>query len=261
MESLKILFLAVVQGVTEILPVSSSGHLVILKHWQGVHSPGLLLEAVLHGGSLLAILLFYRKRLLQLLSDYLRNQPGARRYVGAILLGCIPAALVGALWGDWIEEAFDSPRAAAIGLLATGGILLVAGRFRLPVRAGGIGFSQALGVGMVQILALWPGVSRSGTTISAGRMTGADEQQAAEFSFFMAIPLLGGVLALALLKVLSGKVAEGTPPGLLVLGFAVTALTGYGAMALLHRLLASRRMWMFGVYCLLVGTAVLHLMR
>ncbi len=256
-ETLKIFFLALVQGITEILPVSSSGHLVLLKHWQGLHAPGLLLEAVLHGGSLLAILLFYRRRLWELAGDCFQNRSGARAYVGVIFLGCLPAALVGVLWKDRIEQAFDSPRAAAFGLVVTGGILLATSRVRLAVCSGRIGVGQAFGIGVAQILALWPGVSRSGTTLSAGRLAGAEDRQAAEFSFFLAIPLLGGVLGLAVMKLMSGTVEEGPAFGSLALGFAVAAVGGYGAMELLHRLLAYRRLWLFGVYCLLVGTVVL----
>ena len=255
-ELLKVLLLALVQGVTEILPVSSSGHLVVLKEALGLDSPGLQLEAILHGGSLAAILLFYRRRLLAMAAELWKGEGGARVYAGTIVLGCLPAVGVGLLWKDWIEAAFDSPRAAAAGWVVTALFLLLASGIGRPCRKGPVGVWQALGVGLAQVLALWPGVSRSGSTISAGRLAGMEEGKAAEFSFFMAIPLLAGVLCLALVKIASGRAAGGVPLGHLALGFVVTAISGYGAMALLHRVLAGRRLWVFGLYCLVAAVLV-----
>jgi len=258
-EMLNVALLAVLQGVTEILPISSSGHLVLGKTLLQVESPGVLLEAVLHGGSLLAILVYYRARLAALMNGVWRGAGGARRDAAAILVGCLPAAVCGLLFGSAVESAFASPRVTAAGLIATGLLLLVPRIVKPASRPGRVTVGQAAAVGLAQVAALLPGVSRSGTTITVGRLAGAEGREAASFSFLMAIPLLAGALGLSLVKA-AGQ-APSISPAALGLGFAVAAGVGYVAMALLNRLLASNRLWWFGPYCLAVGSAALLVVR
>ncbi len=260
-ETIKVAVLAVLQGVTEILPVSSSGHLVLGKTLLKLQSPGAVLEAVLHGGTLLAIVAYYRVRLMELAVDFFQGFGTARRDVGALILGCIPAAVAGVLLEDRIDAAFDSPRLVGFCLMGTGLILLLPKIFAPISRSGHLSIRQALVVGVAQILSLLPGVSRSGTTITAGRLAGAEGRESAQFSFLMAIPLLAGALGLTLLKVVKSGVAPAVSTGSMVMGFAIAAVVGFFTMIALNRLLASNRLWWFGPYCLLAGLVTVLVVR
>lgn len=260
-ETIKVAVLAVLQGVTEILPVSSSGHLVLGKTLLNLQSPGSLLEAVLHGGTLLAIVAYYRVRLMELIVDFFQGFGSARRDVLALVLGCIPAAVAGVLFEDRIDAAFDSPRLVGFCLMGTGVILLLPKLLAPISRPGHVSIRQALVVGIAQILALLPGVSRSGTTITAGRLAGAEGRESAQFSFLMAIPLLAGALGLSLLKVHKSGIAPAVSTGNMILGVAIAAVVGYLSMIALNRLLASNRLWWFGPYCLLAGLVTVIVAR
>ncbi len=252
-ETVKVVILAVLQGVTEILPVSSSGHLVLGKTLLKLDSPGAGLEAVLHAGSLLAILVYYRVRLSALIIGVFSGIGSARRDAVALAIGCIPAVLCGVLFEARIESAFDSPRLVGLCLMGTGVILLLPAILNPRVKPGRLSIRQAVAVGLAQVLALLPGISRSGTTITAGRLTGAEGGESASFSFLMAIPLLAGAFGLTLMKAGKADEAFAIAPANLALGLAVAAVVGYAAMAALNRLLASNRLWWFGPYCLLAG--------
>ena len=261
METIKVAALAVLQGITEILPVSSSGHLVLGKTILKLDSPGALLEAVLHGGTLLAIIAYYRVRLTELIVDFFSGSIAARRDVLALVVGCIPAAIAGVLFESRIEAAFDSPHLVGYCLMVTGVILYLPLLFGSASIPGPLSIRQALFVGVAQVIALLPGVSRAGTTITAGRLTGAEGRDAAQFSFLMAIPLLTGALGLTIYKAAKAGHPTAIHSGNMVLGFVIAAITGYFAMMLLNRLLASNRLWWFGSYCLLAGLAAVIVFR
>ncbi len=252
-ETIKVAVLAVVQGITEILPVSSSGHLVLGKTLLKLDSPGALLEAVLHGGTLLAVLAYYRVRLMELIVDFFLGFGTARRDVMALILGCLPAAVVGVLFEDRIEAAFNSPRLVGFCLMGTGLIMLLPKIVAPITRSGHLSIRQALVVGFAQVLSLLPGISRSGTTITAGRLAGAEGRESAQFSFLMAIPLLAGALGLQLLKIHKSVMPSAISTGNMWLGLVISAVVGYFAMLALNRLLASNRLWWFGPYCLVAG--------
>lgn len=261
MDTIKVALLAVLQGITEILPVSSSGHLVLGKHLLGLNSPGSALEAVLHGGTLLAIVIYYRNRLIELAVDFFTGSAAARRDVIALAVGCIPAAVAGALFEDRIDAAFGSSRLVGFCLMVTGLILLLPKLIPRATRPGSLSIGQAVIVGLAQVAALLPGVSRSGTTITAARMTGAGGKESAQFSFLMAIPLLAGALGLTLVKMMKAGEAPAVGAGDMAVGFAVAAVFGYLAMVALNRLLASQKLWWFGPYCLLAGLAAVLWLR
>lgn len=241
------LVLGLLQGLTEFLPISSSGHLVLAQEVLGVHEQGAALEISVHLGTLLSVLVYYRRDLVEIVRDVFRGGPTAR--LGwMVVVGTVPAVFVGLLWKDDIEAAFESPRAAAVGLLATGAFLLLT-RFAKR-RPGDPGFGYAVVVGCAQAVAILPGVSRSGSTIGTGQLVGDDPVRAARFSFLLSIP---AILGAAVLMLADGELGGGPGTGMLVLSGAVAFASGVAAIAFLIRLLGQGRLHWFGPYCLVVG--------
>ena len=248
-----LLALAVLQGLTEFLPVSSSGHLVLGRELFGFRAiDGVLVTIALHLGTLVAVLGVYGRDLLTILRDALGGRP---RELGLVVLGSVPAAVVGIGAGDALDALFESPDVAAGGLLATAAILLAgeAARRRRAESAGEpapLGAGAALAIGVAQALAICPGISRSGSTISAGLLLGQPADRAARFSFLLSLPAIGGA---ALLEAADLDGLPGEELGDLALGLVVAAVVGLLALRLL--LVALRRgsfPWFAG-YCALAG--------
>lgn len=248
------LVLGLLQGLTEFLPISSSGHLVLAQEVLGVHEQGAALEISVHLGTLLSVIVYYRRDLVLILQDVFRGGPTAR--LGwMVVAGTIPAVVVGLLWKKDIEAAFESPRAAAVGLLATGVLMLLTALARR--RPGEPGFGYALIVGCAQAVAILPGVSRSGSTIGTGLFLGDDPVRAARFSFLLSIPAICGA---AVLMLAGDELRNGPGTGMLVFAAAVAFVSGLAAIAFLIRLLGQGRLYWFGPYCLVVGAAAWFLL-
>ncbi len=247
--------LGVVQGLTEFLPVSSSGHLVLAEHLLGFNPPGIRMEVALHAGTLVAVLVFYRSRILDLVRLFFNGDGDAMRYTGALVVGSIPAGIVYFFWGRAIERVFERT-AFSIWMLACTGIALITLLFaNRDGKAVGMNWFRSLAVGFAQAIALLPGISRSGATIVAGRHLGLSPDAAAEFSFLLSIPAVAGA---TLVKFAEARV-EGDDVSLSVLLLAgvVSGAVGYVAIAWLMRLLRAGRLWLFGVYCLAVSAIAL----
>lgn len=245
--------LGLVQGLTEFLPVSSSGHLVLAERLAGVHTPGVFVEVALHVATLASVLVVYGRRIVELTRGLLTGEGDHRGYVWLLVLATIPAGLVGVLLNDVIEAAFDSLVAVGAAFLLTGLILWstrrLAGTRAAPTARG------AMGIGLMQALAILPGVSRSGSTVSAGLWSGLTPQRAAEFSFLMAVPTIVGA---ALLEAKDAVVNAGTVGvGPLVLGCAVAFVSGIWAIRLLVALLRRGHFYAFAPYCWAVGVLTL----
>lgn len=241
-------FWGLVQGLTEFLPISSSGHLVLVPALLGMEEPDLATSAVLHLGTLVAVVWYYRRDLLRLV--HLRVDPEARRILTLLIVGTIPAALVGLTLRGPIEIVFDDPKIASVALIVTGlilaaGLLLPAGLRRLP--SGRI--PDALVVGIAQAFALIPGISRSGMTITAGMAQGFERVEAARYAFLLAVPSIAGA---GFLESVDLAAAGGFEAEILV-GMAVAAVSGYAAIAALLRLLARLGIGPFALYCLAFG--------
>lgn len=242
--------LGVVQGVTEFLPVSSSGHLIFFPKLLGWADQGLAFDAAIHLGTLLAVLFYFRKKLFDLL---FRD----RRLLFLIILSAIPAAIVGGMFGDTIESAFRSPRIVAWNLIGWGIVLGLAdwyGKRSSVIQS--VGWKHAVSMGIAQILALIPGTSRSGITMTAGLFSGLSKVNAAEFSFLMSIP----VIALAGGKGVADLFAsawESVPMAAVGAGFLAAAVSGFFAIAGLLRLLTKHGFLPFVVYRICVGAAIL----
>ncbi len=247
-EFLRVMGLAVLQGVTEFLPVSSSGHLVLGGALLGVESPGATLEVLLHTGTLVSILVYYRRRLAELAGGVLRRDGEALRYVAWLALATLPAALCYLLFGKALVATFERVEAVGPALLVTG-VLLLLGRLG-TARTARVGPASALVVGAAQALALFPGISRSGSTLTASRLRGIEPAAAAEFALLMSVPALGGATLIELLKLEEYNAIAGHN---LLLGAVVSGLVGYVSIVALVRMLSRGRLWYFGVYCLVVG--------
>jgi undecaprenyl-diphosphatase len=255
--------LGLVQGLTEFLPVSSSGHLVMTQAFLGVPQPGIFLEIVLHVATMLSVAIVYRERLVQLLVGSLRREPGALRYVGLLALATLPVVIVGLLFRRSIEAAFDAPAITGVMLLVTG-VLLWSTRWTAagPSRDRSAGAAttadqptvrHALAMGMIQILALLPGISRSGSTIAAGLWTGLRGERAAEFSFLMSLIAIAGA---AVLQVADLEGA-GAVDGPLVAGFIAALLAGIIAIKSLVWLIRHQHFHYFAWYVWPAGLAFL----
>ena len=245
--------LGFVQGVTEFLPVSSDGHLVIAQTLLGVDSPGIVFEVAVHVATLVSIFVAYRTRVWDLGRGVLQREPGALRVFGLLLVATLPAGLVGLLANDQLEALFDVPWAAGVGLLITGTFLWTS-RAALP-RATGVvsGWVPALLIGIGQALAIAPGISRSGTTIVVALWLGVEAREAAAFSFLMAIPAIAGAAVLELPDIGAGGI--GWEP--LLFGSVIAGATGILAIRILVALLARRAFHAFAPYCWAAGSLFL----
>jgi undecaprenyl-diphosphatase len=191
--ALQLVVLAVIQGLSEFLPVSSSAHLVLVSQLTDWPDQGLAFDAAVHAGTLAAVVVYFRRDLVDLAAGGLRagGDPAQRRLLVALAVATLPALAVGALAADWIEAWLRSPQLIAATTIAFGLLLGLADRFSRRTRtAESLGLTEALLIGLAQVLALIPGTSRSGITISAGLAMGLTREQAARFSFLLSIPII-----------------------------------------------------------------------
>ena len=242
-----------VQGLTEFLPVSSSGHLRLVPDLFGLRPPDLATSAVLHLGTLIAVLAYYRRDIVWMARDA-RRDPAARRMLALVAVATIPAVVAGATLVEEVERFQESSRAVGVALIVTGTVLL-ASRFLVSGArgAGDLDIGDSLGIGLAQALALLPGISRAGMVITAGMMRGLSATQAARFGFLMAVPVTLGAGAREALSL-----ADAGPPGPdLVAGTLVAAISGYWAISLLIKGLARCGLWPFSIYCFAAGAVAL----
>ncbi len=264
------LVLGLIQGATEFLPVSSSGHLTIAPWLLGWPNSSLLFDTVVHWGTLLAILVVFWRDFLRiaqatLISLLRRSLDDVHARLGwFIVLGSIPAAVTGLLFKDFFEQLFASPPAAGGFLLVTA--LLLWGSEWLGRREGlhknmeAITFWDAVVIGLAQAIALAPGISRSGSTMAAGLARGVQRETAARYSFLLGAPAFLGAGLLQLSDALAvdpATVASQAP--LLFVGFAASALSGFVAIRFLLAYLRQRTLTIFALYCAGVGVLVLLL--
>ncbi len=249
---LDVTFLAILQGIAEFLPISSSGHLVIGQHILKVEDAGLQLDVFLHVGTLLSVTIYYRASLRRIIAERDFN------YVGKILLSALPAVAIYALFRDRVDAMFSNAKMVGALLMFTGAVL--AGTRFLPVGTKDVSFLRALWMGLMQAVALLPGVSRSGMTLAAARSGRVEPSKSAEFSFLMSAPLILGGMLLEILKIFRDtgtEVQEGVGTGLLVWGALLSAGVGYFSLVVLVKTLKGRYFWLFGPYCVTVGLLTL----
>jgi undecaprenyl-diphosphatase len=249
------LVLGVVQGATEFLPVSSSGHLVIFQEVLDIHVGGVLFEVVVHVATLASILLVYRSRVADLLAGMAARDTSAWQYVGLLFVATLPAVAAGLLFRGSIEALFENPVAPGVALLVTGLILWPTRRALARAAAERPGLWAALLIGVAQAAALIPGISRSGSTVVAALWLGVVASEAAAFSFLMAVPAIAGAAVLQLPELSSASAG----PGLVALavGGIAAAVTGVLAIRTFVRMLDRRSFHLFAPYCWVVASAYL----
>lgn len=243
---LEILILSVVQGIAEFLPISSSGHLVLLQTWFGSLEETVLINVILHAGTLLSILCLYHKQVFSLLT-------ANRRVIGMLIIGTIPAAVAGLTIKKFYEDVLQSPWISASMLIVTGlGLLWVRRQPEGSTDYENITWKQALAIGCFQAVGILPGISRSGSTIFAGLLFGLKRQSAATFSFLLAIPAILGATVLEL-KDLGAASADGMPRHLLLIGAMISFFVGCFALVWLKRWLSQGKLHYFAYWCIPVG--------
>ena len=255
-EILNIALLALVQGVTEFLPVSSSGHLVIFQHLLGIKEDNLYIAVILHAGTLFSIIAFYFKDLLQLLK--LENF----KIVVMIVVGTLPLIIGGLMVKPIMETYFSSLWVAGIGLALTATMLLLLYNSQSHGKElNEMLWYEALTIGLFQCLAITPGISRSGSTISIASRLGFGGKTAAKFSFFLGIPGILGANVLTIYDIYKEHLA-GAPPVTIaisttIIGFLLSFGIGYLALKLLIHTLTTNRFSYFGYYCLIVSIGII----
>ncbi len=249
--------LGLVQGLTEFFPVSSSGHLVLIQAWLGIHEEGVLFEVAVHVATLVSVLVFYRRRVGSLALGLLTRRSADWRYAAKLALATVPAVVLVRVAGDFFEAQLESPRSAALGLLLTGAILWTTRRTLPGAHAAEPGWVAALLIGCAQALAILPGISRSGSTVAAALALGVAPAAAAEFSFLMSVIAIAGAAA-RMLSLVSAVPADAWPP--LLVGGCVALVAGVAALALFVRLLRSGAFYRFAWYVWPVGVLALLLL-
>lgn len=266
MTIIQAIILGIVQGVTEFLPVSSSGHLVLMSQLFGVREQSIVFEVIVHVGTLLAVLAVFRSEVKLLAASLvklvgnpkqaevlLRQDSGCRLLV-ALVVGTLPAVAVALLLKNQVERLFSSSLAAGVMLIVTGFVLFAAEKRAAGSRSDP-SLLDALLIGCGQAVAVLPGLSRSGTTIAVGLFRGLDRQSAARFSFLLSVPAILGALVLSLLDLFSGTVTLGA--GVLISGLISAAVTGYLAIRFFLAMLRKGKLVWFSYYTWLVGAVII----
>lgn len=262
------IILGIIQGATEFLPVSSSGHLVIAQQLLGITGNALTFDVMVHAGSLLAIVVALKEEVALMATGFFSLFGGRRETAEAqdgrqllwqVILATLPLVAAGLLFRDVVEEAFSSALVPVVLLFATGVLLLYADRARAVGGAEATGWSHALWMGLAQALAVLPGLSRSGVTMSAGMMSGLSRQAAARFSFLLAIPAIAGATILELKGLFDGEVTSVADTSALVVGAVTSAVTSYLAVRIFLRFVRQGRLAPFAYYTWALGAVMLWL--
>jgi undecaprenyl-diphosphatase len=247
--------LGLIEGLTEFIPVSSTGHLLLAGHFLGFESAGKTFEVVIQLGAVLAILSIYAGKLIGVLRDA-PSDPAARRFIASVLIAFAPAVAIGVLAHDFIKDVlFETPMLIAVMLVIGGVVLLVVDRIapephhddamRLPIKT-------SLAIGFIQCLAMIPGVSRSGATIVGAMMLGASKWAAAEFSFFLSMPTMAGAFAYDLYK--NRDVLDASAMGEIAVGFVVAFIAAVLVVKWLLGYVSRNGYALFGWWRIIVGS-------
>ncbi len=256
-------FLGILQGITEFLPISSSGHLVLAEYFLGLKVETLKsFDVVVHMGTFFAIIAYFRKDVWELIKAFfllifgkLKVSDPYAKLIFYIVIGTIPAAIIGILFEEPIDQMFRKPSAVAMWMIILA-VLFMLGEFvYLRTKNHGINWRKALIIGCAQALALIPGISRSGSTIAAGLFQGIKREEAARFSFLLGLPAILGAGLITALKVSDGG-SEIIGAGAMLAGFISSFVFGLMSVAFLMRYLKEHRLTVFAIYLMALGLSV-----
>jgi undecaprenyl-diphosphatase len=257
----EVILLGLIEGLTEFLPVSSTGHLLLTEHFLGICTPGKTFEVLIQLGAVLAVLSVYSVKLTRI-AVAMPYDPRARRFVLSVLLAFLPAAVIGALAHDFIKTVlFETPMLIAVMLIVGGVVLILVDRMQLAVHydnAMDYPPSLAFKIGLIQCLAMIPGVSRSGATIVGAMLLGTDKRSAAEFSFFLAMPTMGGAFAYDLYK--NWSILQASDVTNIVIGFITAFIAAVFVVRYLLDYVSRHGFAVFGWWRIIVGGIALGAM-
>lgn len=255
MSIIQALVLGLLQGVTEFLPISSSGHLVLVPWLLGWDPSSLTFDTTVHLGTLLAVVIYFRQDIGRIVLGTLRTlrdrslQDSYGKLGWLVIIGAIPAALFGLLLGNLFEQLFGTPILVSVSLLVTGLILFLGERMFRRVRVfESLTWKDGLLIGLAQAVAIAPGISRSGSTIAAGLALGVQREAAARFSFLIALPVTFGAWVFKLKGTIEIGISRAEVATLLM-GFLVAAISGYACIRFLLSHLRRRSLYLFVAYC------------
>lgn len=255
---IKAIILGVVQGLTEWLPISSTGHLRLLEIFLELEVP-VLFDVILHAGTLMVILVFFRKEISKILSAFSRldfkTEHG--RMVPLIIIGVIPTIVIGLIFGWSIESTFKNVSAIGVAFLLCG-TLLYSSKFGKE-KTNGIGYSTAIIMGVAQGIAIIPGISRSGATITVALLLGIKREKAFEFSFLLSIPAILGALGFTAYEEFGKLASSSLEWSEILVATIIAMLVGYFALKLLWKVVAREKFHFFAFYCWLLGAALILL--
>lgn len=250
--------LGLLEGLTEFIPVSSTGHVLLAGHFLGFHSPGRAFEVLIQLGAILAILGVYAGRLYRIFTSA-PHDPRARRFILSVLLAFLPAVVIGVMAHDVIKTVlFETPKLIAVMLILGGIVLLFVDRMAKNPRyhaAEDIPVGKAFGIGLIQCLAMIPGVSRSGATITGALLLGADKRSAAEFSFFLSMPTMLGAFVYDLYK--NREILDAAAAGNIVVGFVCAFLAALVVAKVLLNYVSAHGYAVFAWWRIIVGAVAL----
>ncbi len=258
MSIVQAIILGIVQGATEFIPVSSSGHLVLVPWLLGWQPAGLAFTVVVHVGTAIGVLLFFWREWLAMLKGifvWLRKREvnADLKLLGLLILGTLPAALIGVFFQSFVENLFNDPILVAVMLITTGAILVAGERLGKPERPmGALTWVDGLLIGLAQMIAIVPGISRSGSTITAGLLRKVQRDDAARFSFLLSTPIIIGSGAIEVLDLAKAGLGAAQVE-VLVLGFLAAFITAFFVIRWLLTYLRSHSTNIFAAYCAVAG--------
>lgn len=261
MELIQIIILGIIQGLTEFLPVSSSGHLILTPLVFNFDDQGLALDAILHLGTLMAILIFFKNDLLHIFKGLFDRQHDSHRIAWCIMVASLPAGLIGLFFAEWIESSLRSPTFVAINLLIWSGVFYIAERSAKKENRSELKemkFSQIFFIGCAQAVALLPGTSRSGITIAAGLFSNLSPTAATRFSFILGAPIIFAAGMHKLSAFISEPAAvQGYTHLHLIIGLGISFLVGLLAIKLLLKVVEKVGLLPFIIYRVILAVAIL----
>lgn len=258
MDLFQTIILGFIQGITEWLPISSTGHLRIAEHFFGLSVP-LIFDVTLHLGTLLVTLVFFRKEIINILSALVKGDFKTEygRLIPLIIVGTVPTILIGFFLGEALDTYFSGILPLGVGFIV-GGVVLYSSKFG-GERRDTVGYVDALLIGTAQGLAIIPSISRSGLTIAVALLLGLRREKAFKFSFLLSVPAIIGALGLTFYEQRNALTVAGIGWMEIVVGVAVSIIVSFLALKLLWRVIVSRKFHLFAIYCGVIGTLLVGL--